>query len=215
MAQYVPRGGLVAFQEFQFEFTPLASAPMGLRLRQIFLDAGLSAPSLHMDGCLAPEPRRQSCSVTAHDAFSMRPAVSRRPVARPAAHPMPGEPWPRAKRERPHSCQAVNRKIFTRDACLFCNGARLDLGSLTNSRRSDSGSDAFGVNHSDVRVTDSRPWRLREHTPADAAHSWRRSPSAGLHQDSDERRRRSACSLTRACSASFTEMAGAGARMAR
>jgi ubiquinone/menaquinone biosynthesis C-methylase UbiE len=70
---YVRPGGVVAFQEFQFEFTPLASAPvplfdqfrswgnavfrragvetgMGLRLRQIFLDAELPAPSLHLDG---------------------------------------------------------------------------------------------------------------------------------------------------------------------
>src|SRR5207245_6348972 len=76
VAQYVRPGGVVAFQEFQFHFTSLASARvplfeqflswglavfrragvetgMGLRLRQIFLDAGLPAPSLHMDGCLA------------------------------------------------------------------------------------------------------------------------------------------------------------------
>ncbi|MBV9542993.1 MAG: class I SAM-dependent methyltransferase, partial [Chloroflexi bacterium] len=73
---HVGPGGIVAFQDFQIEHTPLASARvplweqwcswivalyprsgvetnMGLRLRQTFLDAGLPAPRVHMDACLA------------------------------------------------------------------------------------------------------------------------------------------------------------------
>ena len=96
VAQYVRPGGVVAFQEFQFEFVPLASAPvplfdqfrswggaafrragvetsMGLHLRQIFLDAGLSAPLLHMDVCLASPGDELAARVVAN---SLRLALS-------------------------------------------------------------------------------------------------------------------------------------------
>jgi 2-polyprenyl-3-methyl-5-hydroxy-6-metoxy-1,4-benzoquinol methylase len=76
VAQYVRPGGIVAFQDSQFEHTPMASARvplweqwcawivalsrrsgietnMGVRLRQTFLDAGLPAPHVHMDVTLA------------------------------------------------------------------------------------------------------------------------------------------------------------------
>jgi SAM-dependent methyltransferase len=76
VAQYVRPGGIVAFQDSQFEHTPMASARvplweqwcswvvalsrrsgmetnMGLRLRQTFLDAGLPEPRVHMDVSLA------------------------------------------------------------------------------------------------------------------------------------------------------------------
>jgi 2-polyprenyl-3-methyl-5-hydroxy-6-metoxy-1,4-benzoquinol methylase len=76
LAAHIGPGGIVAFQEFQIEHTPMSSTPvplwehwyawaapaysqaqvqmnMGLRLRQTFLDAGLHAPRVHMDVCLA------------------------------------------------------------------------------------------------------------------------------------------------------------------
>jgi SAM-dependent methyltransferase len=104
VAQYVRPGGVVAFQEFQFEFTPLASAPvpvfeqflswglavfrragvetsMGLQLRQIFLDAGLSAPSLHMDVCLASPGDELAARVVTNGLRSALPLVEQFGIA--------------------------------------------------------------------------------------------------------------------------------------
>jgi SAM-dependent methyltransferase len=76
LAGHLGPGGILAFQEFQIEHTPMSSVRvplwerwcawllpayrraqvemnMGLRLRQAFLDAGLPAPRVHMDVCLA------------------------------------------------------------------------------------------------------------------------------------------------------------------
>jgi hypothetical protein len=96
VAQYVCAGGVVAFQEFQFEFTPLASAPvhlfeqfrswggavfrragvetsMGLRFWQMFLDAGLPAPSLHLDGYMARPGDELAARVVANSLRSALP----------------------------------------------------------------------------------------------------------------------------------------------
>ena len=104
VAQYVRPGGIVAFQEFQFEFTSLGSAPlrlfeqfrswglavfqragidtsMGLRLRRIFLDAGLSAPSLHLDGYLAAPGDELAARVVANSLRSALPLVEQFGIA--------------------------------------------------------------------------------------------------------------------------------------
>jgi ubiquinone/menaquinone biosynthesis C-methylase UbiE len=104
VAQYVCAGGVVAFQEFQFEFTPLASAPvplfeqfrswgsavfrragvetsMGLRLWQVFLDAGLPAPSLHLDGYMACPGDELAARVVANSLRSALPLVEQFGIA--------------------------------------------------------------------------------------------------------------------------------------
>ena len=104
VAQYVHPGGVVAFQEFQFEFTSLGSAPlplfeqfrswglavfrragvdtsMGLRLRQIFLDAGLPAPSLHLDGYMAGPGDQLAARVVANSLRSALPLVEQFGIA--------------------------------------------------------------------------------------------------------------------------------------
>ena len=105
VAHYVHPGGIVAFQEFQFEFIPLTSArvplfeqwrswgtavfrqagvetSMGLRLRQIFVDAGLPAPSLHMDACLAsPGGDELAARVVANSLRSALPLVEQFGIA--------------------------------------------------------------------------------------------------------------------------------------
>jgi SAM-dependent methyltransferase len=104
VAQYVRPGGVVAFQEFQFEFTPLASAPvplfdqfrswglavfrragidtgMGLRLWQVFLDAELPAPTLHLDGYLARPGDELAARVVANSLRSALPLVEQFGIA--------------------------------------------------------------------------------------------------------------------------------------
>jgi SAM-dependent methyltransferase len=104
VAQYVRPGGVVAFQEFQFEFTPLGSAhvplfdqfrswgnavfrragvdtSMGLRLRQVFLDAGLPAPSLHLDGYMAGPGDELAARVVANSLRSGLPLVEQFGIA--------------------------------------------------------------------------------------------------------------------------------------
>ncbi|MBV9173736.1 MAG: hypothetical protein JOZ81_27035 [Chloroflexi bacterium] len=51
--------------------------------------------------------------------------------------------------------QGINPKISTGDAFLFRNGTSADLGNLTNSQGSVSGSIAFGINNNDVVVGNS------------------------------------------------------------
>ncbi|MBV9545648.1 MAG: class I SAM-dependent methyltransferase [Chloroflexi bacterium] len=76
LAGHLGADGILAFQEFQIEHMPMSSVRvplwerwcawllpayrqaqvemnMGLRLRQTFVDAGLPAPRVHMDVCLA------------------------------------------------------------------------------------------------------------------------------------------------------------------
>jgi SAM-dependent methyltransferase len=104
VAQYARPGGVVAFQEFQFEFTPLTSAPvplfeqwrswglavfrrsgvdtsMGLRLRQIFVDAGLPAPSLHLDGYMARPGDELAARVVTNSLRSALPLVEQFGIA--------------------------------------------------------------------------------------------------------------------------------------
>ena len=104
VAQYVRPGGAVAFQEFQFEFTSLGSAPvplfeqfrswglavfrqagidtaMGLRLRQIFVDAGLPVPSLHLDGYIAGPGDELAARVVANSLRSALPLVEQFGIA--------------------------------------------------------------------------------------------------------------------------------------
>ncbi|MBV9601086.1 MAG: class I SAM-dependent methyltransferase [Chloroflexi bacterium] len=104
VAQYVRPGGAVAFQEFQFEFTSLGSAPLplfeqfrswglavfrragvdtsiGLKLRQIFLDAGLPGPSLQLDGYIAGPGDELAARVVANSLRSALPLVEQFGIA--------------------------------------------------------------------------------------------------------------------------------------
>lgn len=108
LTQHVRPGGIVAFQEFQYEHTPMASAPvplwdqfcawvlevfrhshaetnMGWRLRPIFLEAGLPAPRLHLDVVLACPGDEVVVRTAANSLRSILPLLEQFGIATAAA----------------------------------------------------------------------------------------------------------------------------------
>jgi ubiquinone/menaquinone biosynthesis C-methylase UbiE len=101
-AQHVVPGGIVAFQEAQIDFPPGFSFPqplpiweqaldwiraayrhvgaetnMGLKLQQVFVDAGLGAPAMHMDTHFMTTGDRLGPLVSAHALRSILPLAER------------------------------------------------------------------------------------------------------------------------------------------